>query len=183
MSGIRIIPRDEFKTTNWSGGTTTELFIFPEDASYSERRFSVRISTASVDTDESVFTSLPGVKRFLTPLSSGFDLTVNGERVNLPNGSVLEFSGEDDVICRGRGRDLNLMLKGVPGEMRLAEGDFPIASGVRAFVFAPEPCAVSYCCESGLRCTSALLMQHDFAELEEGNYHSSGRLVLFLFAV
>lgn len=179
MSEICIIPKGSFKTTSWSGGTTTELLILPEGASYAERRFEARISTASVDIDESVFTPLPGVKRFLTPLCAGFDLTVNGESVSLPFGEVLEFSGDDAVACRGRGRDLNLMLKGVGGRMEIVSGAFTVGEGLRAFVYAPSQTVVSFCRE-GLSCSSALMMAGDFAELSAGDLSASGPLVLFL---
>ena len=179
MPDIRIIPKEGFKTTSWSGGTTTELFIWPEGASYAERRFSVRISTASVDIDESVFTPLPGVKRFLTLLCQGFELNVNGEEKRLPYGEVLEFSGEDAVTCRGRGRDLNLMLKGAEGSMRIVTGAFTVEPDARAFVYAAEGGPIAYCgrCSS---CTSTLLMRHDFAELAPGGYMTRAKLALFI---
>ena len=177
MGCIRIIPETEFKTTRWSGGTTTELFIWPEGSSYAERRFLVRISTATVDIDESVFTPLPGVRRYLTPLCAGFELNVNGRESFLANGEVLEFSGSDDVACRGRGRDLNLMLKGAEGDMRVVSGAFAVKRGERAFLFAPESTAVS-CCD-GLKCSSARLQTLDFAEIKPGEYYSEAPLVLF----
>ena len=178
MGAIRIIPESEFRTTAWSGGTTTELFIFPDGASYAERRFSARISSATVDIDESVFTALPGVKRFLTPLCAGFELSVNGSAVSLPFGEVLEFSGEDAVVCRGRGRDLNLMLKGPEGEMRIVSGAFEVSEGAMGFIFALETLAVSYCAEP-LRCTSALLTEYAFASAAPGEYRADGAAVLF----
>ena len=33
---IELIRKEEQKTTNWSGGTTTELAIYPKDAIYSQ---------------------------------------------------------------------------------------------------------------------------------------------------
>ena len=179
MGAISIIPESEFRTTAWSGGTTTELFIFPEGASYAERRFSARISSATVDLDESVFTPLQGVKRFLTPLCAGFELTVNGSEVSLPRGEVLEFSGGDAVSCCGRGRDLNLMLKDADGYMRIVNGAFTVPEGAIAFLFAPDPAAVAYCrrCD---RCTSTLLSKYDFASAAPGDYRTNSPLVLFV---
>lgn len=49
MASIEKLPAGEFNISRWSGGTTTELFIWPYGASYAERRFSIRISTATVD--------------------------------------------------------------------------------------------------------------------------------------
>lgn len=177
MKTVEIIPETAFRTTSWSGGTTTELFIWPEGSSYPERRFSARISTALVELEESSFTPLPGVKRFLTPLCAGFSLTVNGESVKLPHGQVLEFSGGDDVTCRGSGRDLNLMLKGCGGEMRIVRGAFK-ADAPMAFLYS----------ERGARLRPArwkpgacrVIPAGAFVRLAPGEYGISESAVLFV---
>jgi len=43
-----ILHSANFKTSNWSGGTTTQLFIYPPTAEYLQRNFIFRLSTASV---------------------------------------------------------------------------------------------------------------------------------------
>ena len=58
MALIERISAQRFITSKWSGGSTTELFIWPKDASYAERRFNIRISTATVDVESSTFTRL-----------------------------------------------------------------------------------------------------------------------------
>ena len=169
----------DFSTSYWSGGTTTQLFISPEGASYADRRFDFRISTALVELEESKFTLLPGVKRYLTPLcEKGFELQVNGSRVALPFGSVLEFSGEDDITCYGSGRDLNLMLKGREGGMRFLrageETELPRAEYL--FVYAVDDTEITLG-----RCADRLeLTKGSFARiLCRGTLVSSGRAVLF----
>lgn len=176
MSAVRILPAESFKTSEWSGGTTTELFLWPEDGSYAERRFGVRISSALVELPESDFTPLPGVKRFLAPLSRGFLLDINGEKKELPVGEVLEFSGDDKVHCTGSGRDLNLMLKGAWGDMRPVSGDFCAFEGERTFVFAPSELTLSFCSARG--CSSAFLPARSLAELDPGEYRSERSAVL-----
>lgn len=180
MGAIKTLPDSGFKTSEWSGGTTTELFLLPEDGSYKERRFSVRISTALVELESSVFTSLPGVKRFLTPLCPGFLLNVNGEEKELKYGEVLEFSGDDSVECVGSGRDLNLMLKGADGDMRTVSGAFTVESCTRAFLFAPQEQTVSFCDDVKNACTSAFLPALSFSEAEPGGYYTDGQAVLFV---
>ena len=141
---IRIIDPGTRKTTAWSGGKTEEWYLFPPDGSYAERRFLFRISSASVDLFESHFTPLPGVTRFLTPLCDGFYLKINGHWQYLPSGSVLRFSGDDDVLCRGRGRDLNLMLNGAHGEMSLLKaGETALTPHAYLFLYCPEDTTVS----------------------------------------
>ena len=132
------------RVTNWSGGKTTELYLYPADGSYAERRFAFRISSATVDLPESRFTPLPGVTRYLTPLTGGFYLKRNGAWTFLPHGSVLCFSGDEDVLCRGSGRDLNLMLNGAHGEMRvLPAGDHALTLHTFLLLYCPEETNVS----------------------------------------
>lgn len=142
---IEIIDPGTRRVSAWSGGKTEELFLYPATGSYAERNFQVRISSATVELTDSHFTPLPGVVRYLTPLCDGFYLKLNGTRWQyLANGHVLRFSGADDVYCRGSGRDLNLMLKGAHGEMRvLPAGETDLTPHAFVFLFCPQPCDVS----------------------------------------
>ncbi len=115
---FKILKRSEAKVSGWSGGTTTEWFIWPPEAQYSKRDFQCRISTAKVDLAESLFTPLPGVRRFLTPLDAPLTLTHNAQiTLVLQPLQVHEFPGDWQTISRGQTQDLNLMLRGVPGKM------------------------------------------------------------------
>ena len=120
MASIEKLPAGAFNISRWSGGTTTELFIWPHGASYAERRFSIRISTATVDIAESTFTKLPGVTRYIAPLGDGFTLKIGqNEPEFIPHAAVKRFDGGEDVTCAGAGRDLNLMLSGAAGQQRM----------------------------------------------------------------
>ena len=49
--------RKEFQTVGaWTGGTTTQLAIWPEEADYASRRFDWRVSSARVEQEKSDFT-------------------------------------------------------------------------------------------------------------------------------
>lgn len=174
MEAVQLIPDSSFKTSAWSGGVTTELYIHPSGSSYAERRFSFRISTAVVELSESVFTRLEGVKRYLTPLCEGFSLNVCGRQISLPHGEVLAFSGEDDVICRGSGRDLNLMLRNARGNMRIVSGDLTVYDCDFAFVFAEDEVAVTSCDKE------RVLPAMSFARIAKGDHFFSAPVVLFL---
>src|SRR6478736_1095979 len=76
---MKIIPKSLQQTTEWSGGRTTELAIFPPVALYTNRDFEFRISTATVETETSTFTSLPGYKRLLMILKGELEITHIGE--------------------------------------------------------------------------------------------------------
>ncbi|MBQ6370311.1 MAG: HutD family protein, partial [Firmicutes bacterium] len=65
---FRVIKKEQQKESNWSGGKTYELAIFPEDAKYLDRDFIWRLSTANSDREESSFTKLPDYDRILMVL-------------------------------------------------------------------------------------------------------------------
>lgn len=141
---IRIMDPASRRVSAWSGGSTTELFLYPADGSYTDRRFLFRISSASVNLPESRFTRLDGVERYLTPLCDGFYLKRNGQWQFLARGDVLRFSGEEDVLCRGTGHDLNLILKGARGEMRvLPKGDHALTLHAFLFLYCPQETEVN----------------------------------------
>ncbi|MBN2898806.1 MAG: HutD family protein [Clostridia bacterium] len=111
---MNIIRKDSLNTTTWSGGTTTELRIMPEDGVYSERRFDFRVSTATVEAGESTFTSLPGVQRHLMILEGIINLRHQGmepavlnvfEQDTFDGGVMTQSMSEVPVV------DFNLMLK------------------------------------------------------------------------
>lgn len=115
---IKILKRSEAKVSGWSGGTTTEWFIWPPEAQYSKRDFQCRISTAKVELAESLFTPLPGVDRFIAPLDANLTLTHNSHlTLTLHPLQVHEFPGDWQTVSRGTAQDLNLMLCGVEGQM------------------------------------------------------------------
>ncbi|MBE6994761.1 MAG: HutD family protein [Ruminococcaceae bacterium] len=121
---ITLIPREGATVGVWSGGTTTELALYPPDGSYAQRRFLFRISSADVQLEESTFTPLPGVTRYITPLTGGFTLThPDGSSVVMePLDTPYRFDGGVPTVSRGRAADFNLMCKGCGGVMTLAEG-------------------------------------------------------------
>ncbi len=143
MKILHLTPAD-YKTSAWSGGTTTELFIYPEGASYASREFQFRISSAVVALEESDFTPLAGVERYITPLSGSFRLThPAGESVVMgPLAAPYRFSGELPTHCVGKATDFNLMLKGCQGEMTVCTGRAPVKPGFNSF-YATEKTDIS----------------------------------------
>lgn len=108
----KLIPYSSYITTDWSGGKTSEIFIFPEGSSYSNSDYQARISLAKVDLEESVFTKLPGVERTLTVLEGNHMLSVN----NLPflpitQYSPVSFKGDDLTKGKGSALNFNFMKK------------------------------------------------------------------------
>ena len=114
------LTQNEYKVSFWSGGTTTQLVIYPSGAEYADRDFLWRVSSASVDADTSVFTPLPDYDRLIAPLSGSIALTLEGEEpVKLDPLEVFAFDGGAAVKSEGRCTDFNLMLRkgSATGEM------------------------------------------------------------------
>ena len=140
---IRHLTPMDYKMSSWSGGTTTEIFIWPEGASYAAREFFLRISSATVDLEESDFTALPGVMRYIVPLQGGFTLSHPGEKpvVLAPLDQPYRFSGEIPTHCVGKATDFNLMLKGVEGIMEICRDQVPVLRGLTC-LYAPDGATV-----------------------------------------
>ena len=62
------LTKSNYIISQWSGGTTTQLAIAPEGAVYADRDFLWRISSATVDLEESDFTALPDYVRLISVL-------------------------------------------------------------------------------------------------------------------
>ena len=108
----QIIKAESFKTNRWSGGTTTELFIYPENANYVERNFDFRISTATVEIEESTFTELPGYARKLMVLEGETTLSHENQHIKtLSKFLVDEFDGGWKTSSKGCCTDFNVMTK------------------------------------------------------------------------
>ena len=114
---MRKITQEEYRLSNWSGGTTTQLLIWPQNADYQSKDFSFRISSATVELEESVFTHLPKVHRFLSILDGELQLNVKHDSeenvLTLKEKEIFEFEGDWEVKSKGQVRDFNLMLKDI----------------------------------------------------------------------
>ncbi len=110
---IEHIKVSDLETKQWSGGTTTQLAIYPENASYQDRNFLFRISTATVEANESVFTKLPGIKRKLMILDGEIKIEhKNHHSKILKKFEQDEFMGDWDTKSLGKATDFNLMTTG-----------------------------------------------------------------------
>lgn len=95
----------------WSGGKTYELFIYPPCSVYSARDFAFRISTATIDTEISEFTKLPGFKRDIMPISGILGLDHKGKyKVKLEFPETDSFMGDWETTSEGKVQDFNLMM-------------------------------------------------------------------------
>lgn len=118
---IKMYQKEDYPVSNWSGGKTTQLFIYPENSEYAKRNFLFRISSATVDCERSEFTSLPGVDRVILPLKGSLHLFYEGygEKVLAPYEQD-RFDGGWNTVSVGKATDFNLMLReGTKGEVEV----------------------------------------------------------------
>lgn len=112
MLKIEKIKKELQSVSTWAGGTTTQLAIYPKDASYADRSFLWRLSTAVVELEESSFTKLPGFDRYLMLLEGELKVVHREQHT-----AVLQQYGQDrfkggwDTTSYGKARDFNLMVK------------------------------------------------------------------------
>lgn len=98
--------------SRWSGGTTTQLAIFPPEAVYADRDFLWRISSAVVELPESDFTPLPDYDRILMILKGELSLSHDGgEEYTLRALEQTSFDGASHTFSRGQVTDFNLMMR------------------------------------------------------------------------
>jgi environmental stress-induced protein Ves len=130
----KIIRKEDFITTKWAGGETTQLAIYPEDANFSQKDFLWRISSATFTSTESKFSDFSGYQRYILPLEG--KLSVNHEglyRRELDKYEIEYFDGcwntfsENTLDCR----DYNFIVKGgnIAKMQSLNEGDEYLLKG------------------------------------------------------
>ena len=109
---IRKLTPKDYKKSEWSGGMTTQLAIFPPEAKYADRDFLWRVSSASVELEDSDFTPLPDYERLIAALEGEIVLTHDsGAPLRLRPFEVHAFSGASATHSTGRCTDFNLMLR------------------------------------------------------------------------
>ena len=152
---IRKLTPNEYVVSSWSGGTTTQLAIFPPEAVYARRDFLWRISSAAVELEESDFTALPDYERLISTLAGEMLLSHNGgPELRLEPFRVHAFSGAEATHSRGRCTDFNLMLRrgraaGSMEALRLKETPVSLSVGPGTAVPPPpfDETLLLYCVE------------------------------------
>jgi environmental stress-induced protein Ves len=112
MEPIQIISKQKQLNSIWSGGTTAQLFIYPEKAAFIKRDFSIRISTASIETETSTFSAFPGFKRILMVLTGVLTIKhQNHYTKTLFPLELDEFDGGWETQAAGKVIDFNILYK------------------------------------------------------------------------
>lgn len=107
---MKIIRAKDTQMSSWSGGKTTQLFIYPQNSNYSKRDFDIRISTAQINVAESTFTKLPGIQRKLMILNGNLEIIhKNKYKKCLNKFDSDNFIGNWDTTSKGIVTDFNVM--------------------------------------------------------------------------
>lgn len=103
---------ENYSISNWTGGKTKELAIFPRASKYLDRNFIWRLSSATVELDESDFSKLPDYDRVIMVLKGSVVLTYDGKKtVKLNELEQDSFDGGWKTKSFGRITDFNLMVR------------------------------------------------------------------------
>lgn len=113
-----ILSGSDYAVSRWAGGSSSQIFIYPENSIFNEHTFLWRISTASLEADSSTFTCFGGYHRILHLLTGESQLHFgDGRLYTLHPDDEVSFKGSDFVQSYGQASDLNLiMADGVWGE-------------------------------------------------------------------
>lgn len=152
---ITHLRQDQYPVSRWSGGITKQIAIAPADAVYGERSFLWRVSSATVDLEESQFTPLPDYQRWITTLEGSVTLTHDGGApIHLEPYEIHQFDGGSATCSRGRCTDFNLMLRKGRYRGGVRTVRFFAAGEKAVFSAGPGGGAVNgvlllYCCSGG----------------------------------
>lgn len=111
MTNVTLLRANDFQVSDWSGGKTKQLYLFPPTGHYGKREFDYRLSTATVELAESQFSDLSGFHRILMSL----DHTLHLHNASRQEETVLApftpyfFEGSDSITSRGTCTDFNLI--------------------------------------------------------------------------
>ncbi len=109
----RILKKEDHLRTNWSGGTTSQLAIYPKSAKVEDQNFQWRVSTAKIEMDESKFTTFPEFQRELMVIRGSLTL-ISQEyqfQVNLDAFEKTSFKGDWETTSIGKTENFNLLMK------------------------------------------------------------------------
>lgn len=109
---IEKISLNDINESKWSGGTTSEYFIYPNGTSVQAQNFDFRISTACIDVQASTFTKFPNHDRILLILEGETEIIHRDKYSKQLKEFDLEyFSGNYDTSSSSKAKvkDFNLI--------------------------------------------------------------------------
>jgi uncharacterized protein len=140
---MEVFTEQDFQVSDWSGGKTIQLYLYPAGSSYSDRNFKFRISIAHVEQEASDFTLLPGFQRKLMVLDGEVQIFHEGHHSKkLLQYETDAFDGAWTTRSIGKCMDFNVMtssdLHSELFALKLSEGQlelFEIGDNCSLFLF------------------------------------------------
>ncbi len=152
----KVYRESDFTESRWSGGTTVEMVIRPENSKYLDRDFIWRLSSAESELEESSFTKLPDYDRILMVLE-GSVVLAHGEERTVKLGPLEQDSFDGGIKTRCFGslkKDYNLIMrKGCRGAMDVMDS----GEEGRKLDFSLSP-AEGECISAGIYCTEGYVV-------------------------
>lgn len=105
-----IIHFESLNATLWNGGRTFQYYIQPKDSNYTNKDFLYRISSATIETEQSCFTQFKGYNRYLVMLDNVLNIKHNGISKSFNPLEIFSFDSNDEVLSYSKGSDFNLMV-------------------------------------------------------------------------
>jgi environmental stress-induced protein Ves len=167
---IRVQKEKDCKVVNWANGTSTELFVFPADGNFQTRDFIFRISTATVEAEETTFSDFSSLTRILMILEGNITLIHEGRYTKeLKPFDQDTFDGSWPTKSQGKVRDFNVMFKeNVDGNvvhfaMNVGQSESFSLSGTHDFFFVQN---------GSFRFNDSELQKNDLLIIERENSES-----------
>lgn len=116
---LKLVRKEDFTPTYWSGGMASELTTYPENSSFAKRDFLWRLGFANIDILESTFSSLPNISRTLM-VTNGKLILNHKDHHSACLGPFEQdsFNGEWNTTTKGKASVFNLMTqKNYSGEL------------------------------------------------------------------
>lgn len=108
---VQHLTTDDYSLSDWGGGETCQMYIYPEHCNYADRDFIFRISSATIRESPSAFTVLENYDRILVSLEHTIELAFQDTSFLLKPFVPLSFSGADFVSSTGTTTDFNVMMR------------------------------------------------------------------------
>ncbi|NEW66802.1 hypothetical protein GMA06_07250 [Granulicatella sp. zg-84] len=114
MMNIQIIDKKEYVVSVWSGGKTTQICLAPPHAKFEVGEFDYRVSSATINLEKTVFTSLPNYNRIIMPIQQTLTLQhpdISQKKIVLQSFEIYFFNGDMKTVSYGKCVDFNVIYK------------------------------------------------------------------------
>lgn len=143
----------------WSGGVSSQYYIYPEGADRSTGEYAFIVTSATVELEESTFSDYTGFDRVIMSITNPYTLIHNEDEVcRLQPFEPHAFTGEETTRSEGVYTDCNLIMKrgkscGDMSSILLSAGSSFYGpqgtGGGKHCVWTLLCCAGSFVCRSG----------------------------------